>query len=158
MLDRIPSANVQDAKSPPTTEYVSSSNFVNTDHRRMHHSSITTSGHDAYSTTSSSLFSLPVTADPSERSISYQTNSNNMSNVLSPLPELSRESIISVESLFSLPVTADPSKKSISHQTSNNMSSNLSTKFAESSRSLNLSGVFASNCSSKGTLDKNIVL
>ena len=158
MLDRIPSANVQDAKSPPTTEYVSSSNFVNTDHRRMHHSSIATSGHDAYSTTSSSLFSLPVTADPSERSISYQTNSNNMSNVLSPLPELSRESIISVESLFSLPVTADPSKKSISHQTSNNMSSNLSTKFAESSKSLNLSGVFASNCSSKGTLDKNIVL
>jgi hypothetical protein len=156
MLDRIPSANVQDAKSPPTTEYVSSSSFVNTDHRRTIEP-ITMSRNDSYST-SSSLFSLPVTADPSERSISYQTNSNNMSNVLSPLPELSRESIISVESLFSLPVTADPSKKSISHQTSNNMSSNLSTKFAESSKSLNLSGVFASNCSSKGTLDKNIVL
>ena len=156
MLDRIPTVNVQDAKSPPTTEYVSSSSFVNTvDHRRMHHSSITMSRNDSYST-SSSLFSLPVTADPSERSKSYQTSSNNMSNVLSPLPELSPESSKSVKSQISLPVTADPSKRSISHPTSNNISNNLSTKFAESSRSLNLSGVFASNCSSKDTLDKKI--
>jgi hypothetical protein len=80
-----------------------------------------------------------------------------MSNVLSPLPELSPESSRSVKSPCSLPVNADPSKKSISHQTSNNMSNNLSTKFAESSRSLNLSDIFASNCSSKGTLDKTIV-
>ena len=155
MLDCITTVNVQDAKSPPTTEYVSSSSFVDTDHRRMHHSSITMSRNDSYNT-SSSLFSLPVTADPSERSIAYQTSSNHMSSVLSPLPELSPESTRSVKSQISLPVTADPSKRSISNPTSNNISNNLSTKFAESSRSLNLSDVFASNCSSKGTLEKKI--